>query len=353
MIRKHSAHTLPHTMTAVALVTVMLVALLLPTGCSLLSRDSSTTDEGAVSGTTGAPAVGPSPGEYGGTAPDKAADASAYDVASQEALTATPGDTPPVGQSAQEQMLVRSASMRVQVEKVDAAVNKLRDATTRYGGLIEQLQVSTDEGVPVYRPYAEGEATSDATPLAAYATVRVPQERFDAFVKEISGFGRVLSQSEAASDVTQQHIDLSARLKTLQAEEVRLREFLDAAKNVTEMLAVESELARVRSEIESLQGQIEYLERQVALSALTVEFTQPAPVVRPSGTDWGFADAITRGIRGAAAVLTTIITIVLSMLPVLVPLAIVVAIWLLVRRSRRAKTVAPTPADAEETTESE
>jgi len=232
--------------------------------------------------------------------------------------------------------------MRIQVKDVDASVRRLRTLTSEFGGLVEALQVSSEQNVPIYRP-ADASGVSDAAALAAYATVRVPQDRFDEFLKRVATFGKVLVQSESGTDVTQQHIDLSARLTTLKAEEVRLREFLKAAKNVEEMLAVESELSRVRGEIESLQGQLDYLDKQIAMSALTVELVRPAPVVRPAGTDWGFARALTNGIRGAAAVLASLITVVISLLPLIVLVALIGGIWIAIVRTRRRRRSAPEP----------
>jgi hypothetical protein len=247
--------------------------------------------------------------------------------------------------------MIRSADMRIQVKDVDASVARLRALTKEFDGLVENLQVSSQEQTPIYRPM-DASGVSDATPLAAYATVRVPQGRFDAFLTRVAALGKVLVQSESGQDVTQQHIDLSARLKTLQAEEVRLRQFLDSAKTVQDMLAVESELSRVRSEIESLQGQLDYLDKQIAMSALSVELVRPTPVVQPAGTDWGFADALRNGIRGAAAVLTSLITVVISLLPLIVIVALVAIVWIAVARSRRRRR-AERAVEAQDVTELE
>ena len=330
MTKRHSNPRLPRRVAGIALMLALLLLLPHMAGCSLTSRDESRSGGGSTQ-SIGTPSTMPDASK------DLAVGSEGEAVSSGEAIAEATRDSESAVMSAERQLLVRTASMRLQVEKIDPALSKLRAATSRYGGIIEALHVSTDEDVPIYRQYAEGEVASDASPLAAYATVRVPQERFDEFLKEIAGLGRVLSQSENSADVTQQHIDLSARLKTLQAEEARLRQFLNAAKDVKDMLAVESELSRVRSEIESLQGQLDYLDRQVALSALTVEFTRPAQIVRPAGTDWGFTDAVTRGIRGAAAILTGVIAITLSILPLLVLAAFALVALFLIRRFRRSR----------------
>jgi hypothetical protein len=134
--------------------------------------------------------------------------------------------------------------------------------------------------------------------------------------------------------VTQEHIDLSARLKNLRAQEARLRTFFNEATKVSELLAIENELARVRGEIEAMQAQLDYLDRQVARATLTVTLTEPGPVVRPSSGDWGFLDAITRGVQGAARVLTTLITVLIALAPVIV---LALLAWLVFRAAKRRR----------------
>lgn len=244
------------------------------------------------------------------------------------------------GTLAQEQLIIRTGSMRLRVTDITAAIERIRSATATFGGVIDDLQVSTEADQPVYRSLASGEG-GDVVPLGAYATVRVPSKRLDEFTKQVASFGTVVRQSSSQSDVTQQHIDMAARLKNLRAEESRLRDFLNAAKNVKEMLLVQAELSRVRGEIESLQAQLDYLDRQIAYATLSVELVKPAPVVRPSGTDWGFSEAVTNGIQGAAGAVLGIITLSIAALPfVLIALVVYLLVRLAMRRRRRARTVA-------------
>ncbi len=213
--------------------------------------------------------------------------------------------------------------------------------------------MSTENDTPIYRPSYTDDMSSETVPLSAYVTVRVPSERLAEFSQRISSFGKVLRESASQSDVTQQHIDLTARLKNLRAEEVRLREFLDAAKNVEEMLLVETELSRVRGEIEAMQSQLDHLNKQISYGTLTIELQKPPPVVRPTGTDWGFSQAITDGIRGAASALRSLITVVIALSPmlVLVLLAALVVRWLIRRRRGRTASTTEELAEARGTTE--
>ena len=234
-----------------------------------------------------------------------------------------------------ERYIIRTVGVRIQVDDVEEAVASVRQEVAKVDGMVTTVQVSTDEQIPVYRYEATG-ALADGAPLRGFIVARVPAEDLDAFVDAVADLGTVQRQAEDEADVTQEHIDLSARLKTLQAQEARLREFFEQAENVEEMLAIEQELTRVRAEIESLTAQVAYLERQAAMATVTVELAGKPPVVSPVGSDWGFVAAITQGIRGLVNTINTLIVVALSALPLLaVVAAAVLGIRWLIRRQHR------------------
>lgn len=250
-----------------------------------------------------------------------------------------------------EPMVVRTATLDMQVDELQPALAGVRSAARKYDATVEQLAVSGGDGGPKPLPSAEA---AYPTPANGTVVLRVPATKLEALTREISELGVVISQSSSADDVTQQYVDMAARLKNLKAEEARLRSFFSRAVKVSDLLAIESELARVRGEIESMQAQVDYLERQVARATLTVTMTEPGPVIQPSGADWGFAEAVRRGIQGAAALVTTLITVVIALAPVL---ALALLAWLAirwaVRRRRARRALNDEPVDADTTQESD
>lgn len=255
-------------------------------------------------------------------------------------------------QADQDRLIIRSKTLRLEVESTTDTITKLRDAARSHGGHVSDLEVATDSDDWVYRTDGDGYPVGDGQNLRGWVTMRVPTDKFEAFVDEVSGFGTVKFQSEASDDVTQQHVDLSARLDNLRAQEERLREFFEAADDVEDMLAIEKELGRVRGEIESLDAQVTYLERQAAMATVTVELVEPREVVRPDGESWGFVQAITDGVRGAAGVLTSIITFVIATSPLwIVALVLYFPIRGLVRRRRARKEGLPPTGQAPDSDE--
>jgi len=306
----------------VAVLAVMLLGAAL-TGCGLVADES----------------VDPDLGE--GISSDAAVE---RDMASSQEIAPVPeGGTGEDASKvpAEDRLVIRSVGLRIEVDDVEESVDRIRSLTSSVGGTVQSLQVSTDIDTPLYRYDAQG-TLADGAPLAAYMTVRVPAEDLDAFVADASELGRVLRESSGEDDVTQEHIDLGARLSNLQAQEQRLREFFDAATDVEDMLAIEQEITRVRSEIESLQAQIAYLERQAARATVTIELTEPTQVVSPDGESWGFVEAIARGIRGAARVLTFAISFLIATSPLWVLGIVAFFVIRAVLRKRRARSI-PAP----------
>lgn len=244
-----------------------------------------------------------------------------------------------------DRLIIRAKTLRLEVASTAEAVTEIQDLAREHDGTVTDMQVATDTDEWLYRYEEKGGVVGDGAALRGWVTVRVPTDSYEDFIEAVTEIGVVKYQSEATDDVTQEHVDLSARLENLRAQEARLREFFDAAKNVTEMLAIEKELGRVRGEIESFDAQVTYLERQAAMATVTVELTEPRAVVRPDGQSWGFVEAVTNGVRGAARLLTVTLTLVIASSPLwLLALVLFFPIRARVRRRAAAATLAPKPA---------
>jgi hypothetical protein len=318
--------------TRVAALLMAMALLVGVAGCGTVAMDSSEGNRGVVTESAQAPMAPPEPGATdGGFGYDESLGAKG-DVAA---------DVPEA-----DRMIIRSKTVRLEVESTSDAITSIRSLARESKAIITGLQVATDSEGPIYRYDAQGYSVGDGAGLRGWVTVRVPADAFEAFVDKVSALGTVNYQAEDTEDVTQQHVDLSARLQNLRAEESRLREFFDAATKVEEMLSIERELSRVRGDIESLDAQVKYLERQAAMATVTIELTEPRPIVRPDGDTWGFSDAITRGVRGAAEVLTFAISFVIATAPLwLVGLVAFFIVRAIVRRRRRVREASASAAD--------
>jgi hypothetical protein len=168
--------------------------------------------------------------------------------------------------------------------------------------------------------------------------VRVPVDRFDAFLARVSRLGELQKTHLDSQDVTQEYYDLEARIANKQEEEKRLLKHLaDSTGKLEEILAVERELSRVRGEIEQMQGRIRYLANLTALSTVTVTATELKDYTPPVSPTFG--TQIARSFLGSAGQLVEfgklMVLMVAALLPWL-PVALVLALplWWAVRYRR-------------------
>ncbi len=104
----------------------------------------------------------------------------------------------------------------------------------------------------------------------AYLTVKIPQKSFFTFIEEISRTGEVIKKSVSGMDMTDQILDLRARIRNAETLEANLLELLEKAEKVSEMLEVMRELSKVREEIEVMKAQLENLEKSVTYSTVSI-----------------------------------------------------------------------------------
>lgn len=122
-------------------------------------------------------------------------------------------------------------------------------------------------------------------------TIRVPAEQFNVLLQELEALAvKVESKNINTQDVTEEFIDVEARLKTKKELENRYREILKEARSVSDIVSIESQISSVRSEIESMEGRLQYLKNQVSFSTLHVSYYEFI------GTDFGFASKVVRAL---------------------------------------------------------
>ena len=109
--------------------------------------------------------------------------------------------------------------------------------------------------------------------ISRHLVVRLPSVEFQKTIDSISNYVDFFDTKRISSrDVTEEFIDIEARLKAKQTLEKRYLELLSKAKNVKEILDIERELSKIREEIEAKQGRLKYLKNKVSLSTINIEF---------------------------------------------------------------------------------
>jgi hypothetical protein len=229
----------------------------------------------------------------------------------------------------QQPMIARTVSLSIIVKDFAAARANLEVILARHHGYAAQLNAST----------AENAARS------LNGSLRVPAGELGTTVAELKSLGRVQNELQNGEEVTQQHADLVARLKNSRETERRLQAILaERTGKISDVLAVEQEIARVRGEIEQMEAEQKSLEHRVDFATVDLNLTEEYKaqlVIPPLSVGTRLHNALVEGSRNASE---TVLGIVLFFAEYTLTLLIWVMILglpfvLLWRRYRRALAV--------------
>jgi uncharacterized coiled-coil protein SlyX len=113
--------------------------------------------------------------------------------------------------------------------------------------------------------------------------VRVPVDRFQAFLAAAAKLGVAENRQQTAQDVSEEFVDLGARIANSKRLEARIVELLDSASGkITDVIEVEQQLARVRGEIEQMEGRLRYLTNRTDLTTVTITAREERDYVPPA-----------------------------------------------------------------------
>ena len=176
-------------------------------------------------------------------------------------------------------------------------------------------------------------------PASANLVLRIPAEDLDRTLTELKKLGTVNFLTLNAADVTQQTLDIDARITSLKTSVDRLLALMAAAKDTTDLIAIESQLSTRQAELQSLQSQRDYLSDQIDYSTITLSLYAEGTVAPPQpGTFW---DGIVAGWNALVATLGGALVGLGFILPWLFALGVVGSIVLLVIWMSTRKRKAP------------
>lgn len=214
----------------------------------------------------------------------------------------------------QERQLVRTANVDLRSDDVLKAIGQVKDRAAGVGGFA-------------------GEENS--TKNSGSVTVRVPSAELDKVVRDLTSVGEVTRSEVRSEDVTDQLVDVEARIATQKASVERLRVLFERAGSTSEVAQVEQELTKRQADLESMQRRSASLKGQVSMATLTVRVAT-VPIAAPEPEKVGFLGALAGGWDALVAVTGVILIGLGATLPFLVALGVpAFAIVYLLRRRRR------------------
>jgi hypothetical protein len=227
--------------------------------------------------------------------------------------------------------VIRNAELSVEVASPAAAESKVSSLVEKLGGYVasSERELVADEG-------ARSEARVNLS-------LRVPADKLDEALREIKRLGAGAETEKIGSeDVTDEYIDVDARITNQRHLEQQLVSILAQVSNVDSALKVHHELTDVRTEIDRLEGRKRFLDTETQLAKITLSLSPLRPVVSATSTEFGVS--VRRAASDSVSVAAAIVTFTIRAAGVLLPLAVMfglpllgLVLWLR-RRQRRLLT---------------
>ena len=221
------------------------------------------------------------------------------------------------GQSSQQRMIRRSASLTVTTENVSSAVTDISAMAENMGGWVVSSSVSQEyyrDGI--YLPTAD-------------ISIRVPSGQLNEALSYIKSFVAdpekdVSNEKITGTDITSDYVDTQSRLSALEATRDKLYEIMDTAENAEEALMVYSEIADIESDIEILKGQSKYMEESVAMSSISVKLKSVRPAATTVVSTWSIGEVFKDAFESLLELGKDAITLVVNFVVVGIPLLIII-----------------------------
>jgi hypothetical protein len=248
--------------------------------------------------------------------------------AQQQQVSMNQVDTAASAAEAADRKIIRNANLTMEVDSTSDMQHRVASIAESQGGFVVTSEAKQRENAdPAKRT------------LDIKLVVRVPAERFGSALDAIRGLANTLKEENVTgNDVTEEFIDLEARIRTQKALEVQFLDIMKQARKVEDALEVQRQIADVRTDIEKLEGRKRFLENRSSLSTITVNLEAPHQIV-VSTTSFGRSvrESVSDGVDFGSGLLLFLIHFVIVMVPItiflLLPVGLVFRYF--VRRAKR------------------
>ncbi|MGA5504509.1 DUF4349 domain-containing protein [Streptomyces umbrinus] len=227
--------------------------------------------------------------------------------------------------------IIHTASLTVQVKDVPKSLDEARTVVENAGGMVGNETTDRD---------SEGRERSRVV-------LRVPSDKYEEVLMELEGSGKLIDRRAKAEDVTEQVVDVESRIKSQRASVVRIRELMDQATKLSDVVTLEGELSTRQADLESLLAQQTSLKDRTSLATITLSLSETPVKKVAKDDDPGFADALGGGWDAFVTMFRWIALALGAVLPFLVGAALLLFLWVRFLRGRTpARPVAAAPSGA-------
>jgi hypothetical protein len=210
--------------------------------------------------------------------------------------------------AAADRKIVRNADLTMEVSAPADTQHRIVSIAESHGGFVVTSEAKQRESTEPAR-----------RTLDIKLVVRIPENHFGSALDQIRGLtSSPIEEKVSGQDVTEEFIDLEARIRTQKALEAQFLQIMRQTGKIVDALEVQRQIAEVRSDIERLEGRKRFLENRSSLSTITVNIVAPKPmvVVPTSGFRQSVREAVSESIDVGSGIVLFFVRFLIVMIPI-------------------------------------
>lgn len=225
---------------------------------------------------------------------------------------------------AEDKKIIRNVSLTIKTSAYDDSMASLTALLSQYGGYLE----------------SSSEYTNNRDLRTASLTLRIPADSLDAFLSNTGELGRITSRNMSSTDVTASYQDTAARLENQKLLLARLQALTDTAGDLSDLLALETQLADTQYNIEQLESALADTDQQVNDATVRVTLNEEAqPDLRDETVSLGerIRGALSTGWNAFVSFLQDCVVFLTAALPFIAIVAVMSIVIIIIRKAKRRK----------------
>jgi hypothetical protein len=209
--------------------------------------------------------------------------------------------------------IIKTAFLKLEVKDFKAYTQIVHNAAKQYGGYVANEEQNESEGK-----------------IESTISIKVPVEQFESIMTQLpTSAEKIIEKKITTEDVTGEVVDTKSRLQAKEQMRLKYLEFLKQAKNMEDVLKVQSEINDIQEEIESASGRVNYLSHQSAYSTINLTFYQPLAGYNPGNDNPGFLTKLISAFKSGFNFLAEIFIGAVSIWPLFL---LVIIAWIFYKR---------------------
>lgn len=226
--------------------------------------------------------------------------------------------------AAEDKKIIRNVSLTIKTSAYDDSMASLTALLSQYSGYLE----------------SSSEYTNSRDLRTASLTLRIPADSLDAFLSNTGELGRITSRNMSSTDVTANYQDTAARLENQKLLLARLQALTDTAGDLSDLLALETQLADTQYNIEQLESALADTDQQVNDATVHVTLNEEAqPDLRDETVSLGdrIKGALSTGWNAFVSFLQDCVVFLTAALPFIAIVAVMAIVIIIIRKAKKKK----------------